>query len=206
MASSPKLTPSPSKETKSSSGKSLSCASQRLQPAAGELALKEWDHYLHFTELLNNPLHADVTFIVGQRVQSSSLPFLRASFSIFYQFFRCSSLTLSLEIKWTSTSHQRKMSRVAHERKCNQEEEHHRSARATRYFTRFFVHHRSLFVDTLNHLETFLDVLRYVYDNKVETEKMQPLQLVQLLAATTYYDGLARLRWICEDKIKKDLT
>jgi hypothetical protein len=143
MASSPKLTPSPSKEK-----------------AGSELYLRESDQYLHFSELLNNPLHSDVTFMVGQRRLNGHQPIINA---------RC----LELLTKGSVT------------KKKNIIEVH-------------------VPQDILP--ETFLDVLRYVYDNKVEIDKMQSLQLIQLLAATVYYEGLHRLKYICEDKIKKDLT
>lgn len=54
--------------------------------------------------------------------------------------------------------------------------------------------------------DTFLHVLHYVYLGKIEFEKLKIHEVVLVLAATNHFDGLQRLKWICEQYIKKELS
>src|SRR4051794_33187354 len=46
--------------------------------------------------------------------------------------------------------------------------------------------------------DTFLKVLTFAYTGTLEYGKLKELDLVQLLSASTKYEGLERLTWECE--------
>jgi len=118
-----------------------------------------------FAQLINNPLYADVEFLVGGKKLSGHSCIINA---------RCPGLLNPLDEK--GQPHQLK-------KKKNMIE-----------------------VEVSTSISTFFEILRFVYTGQVDLSSMKDQDIILLDAATTHFEGLSLLQWLCETTIKKNIS
>jgi len=146
---------SPIDSPKASKMKSSSDLGKELpKPSENDLD----DENYSFRRLVNNPLFADVSFIVGQ----SKVPGHACIIEL-----RCSSLLKS----------GRKKKNISE-------------------------------IDVASGIfpNTFLELMSYLYTNTVDFSKMKELDALLLLSASNKYEGLERLRFMCEKHLKVEMN